>query len=58
MPNTTVRASARPMPKPKPGSVESIRRQVAADHFALLALAAIKVDLLQLGIGHEGAARC
>jgi hypothetical protein len=29
MPNATVRANARPMPKPKPGSVASIRRQTA-----------------------------
>ena len=27
MPNATVRANARPMPEPKPGSVASIRRQ-------------------------------
>jgi hypothetical protein len=28
-----------------------------ADHFSLLALAAIKADLLRLGIGDEGAAK-
>ena len=43
MPNATVRANARPMPKPKPGSVASIRRQTANLKSATALLKAAKV---------------
>ena len=43
MTNATVRAKARPMPKPKPGSPKSIRRQVAELESATALLNAVKV---------------
>jgi len=43
MPNATVRANARPMPDPKPGSVASIRRQTANLKSATALLKAAKV---------------
>ena len=43
MPNATVRANARSTPKPKPDSVESIRRQVDDIKTATALLKAVKV---------------
>jgi hypothetical protein len=43
MTNATVRANARPMPKPKPGSAASIRRQTADLKSATTLLKAAKV---------------
>jgi hypothetical protein len=43
MPNATVRANARSMPKPEPGSVESIRRGTEELEGATALLEAAKV---------------
>jgi hypothetical protein len=53
MPNATVRANARPMPKPKPGSVASIRRQTADLNSATALLKATEVVERELAEPNE-----